>query len=682
MLQSHAVKRDGKGSLHMCPDIDWKVEDDSGQHTIAQTRSNNRSRRRKIALGLVILLGIGLGVMYSSIPGLRSKPTPTRVVARPTVTSRPTHLPMSVVLPTSTVSAPIPVVVLSPLPASISSSLSCSPTVGSAWHSWLADQNPLAVLTLVTDHDTVWAGTSLGVRRINTQTDDYVTYEELGETDMLLPVEDGQVWAVSKRGLFFFDGSHWIKPEVTADVTNIGQLGVDRFGDLHVFSSDGRYPIRYHYSGHIPPFTKRHGADPDYIGDNPTVCTLWQAASTGSYTHRSPTECDAFNQARWKIYRELTQAYPVMAIDADQSVWWAAENILGHLSNGRSIELALPVNQIYALAPDPERGVWIGTDRGLVYTDGDKLRWVPLGLDQCTVRGIPTNIAVDTRGAAWLLTTAGDVLRFAPGDQTWTAVTDLRASAAGRPVYEIVATPAGGIWVTHGYDLQQFDGSTLVQSITLPTDVRGMHILFVDPAGIVWNLSNCSRQQFNPSTNQWTGYDLVSLHEPCDLTAPVMTSDGSFYALSSGGLIAYPRTSALAGETTAPPRRLVASIPNLGDYPILVADKRGGVWIAACQQHALWHYQNGKLTLPSQSAEWQSLGLADTFCPRQLYVDDQNRLWISVEGGLIMGDQQTFRHIPLSVGTISRLTSGPDGRIWVIGDKGVGVYDPKADKLP
>ncbi|HTP09721.1 MAG TPA: hypothetical protein VMP08_15805, partial [Anaerolineae bacterium] len=393
---------------------------------------------------------------------------------------------------------------------------------------------------MLTDHGTVWAGTSLGVRRINPQTDADVAYEELGDTDMLLPVEDGRMWAVSKRGLFYFDGNHWIKPEMDTTDKYFYQLGIDQAGDLRALSSAGRYPESYHYSGHTPPLISIKGPANASVDSNPTVCTQWQTITTGSYIHRSPAECDALNQARWKIYRELTQDYPVMAIAADQSVWWAARNTLGHLSDTQSSSYALPVGQIYALASDPERGVWIGTDRGLAYFDDSTLRWVSLGLEQCALQGVPKDIAVDAHGVAWLLTTNGEVLRFAPGDRNWTAVTEFRTTAQGRPVQALVAAPTGGIWISHGYDLQYFDGNTLIQSTTVPIYTYGVHNLFVDPAGIVWNLGECERYQFNPNTDQWSGYDLCNLHKSSDLTAPVMVRDGSFYSLDSDGLIAYP----------------------------------------------------------------------------------------------------------------------------------------------
>lgn len=75
----------------MCPDIEWQVDDDSGQQTVAKTSAPKRSSRwQKIAIGFVIFLGIGLGVIYRSIPEPPPRPTPASVpLITPTVPPPP-----------------------------------------------------------------------------------------------------------------------------------------------------------------------------------------------------------------------------------------------------------------------------------------------------------------------------------------------------------------------------------------------------------------------------------------------------------------------------------------------------------------------------------------------------------------------------------------------------------------
>ena len=59
----------------MSPDIEWHVGDETDQETVIKTPHKQPSRWRKLAVSLVVVLGIGLGVAYLSIPRRqRSRP--------------------------------------------------------------------------------------------------------------------------------------------------------------------------------------------------------------------------------------------------------------------------------------------------------------------------------------------------------------------------------------------------------------------------------------------------------------------------------------------------------------------------------------------------------------------------------------------------------------------------------
>lgn len=76
----------------MSPDLEWRVEDPAGEQTIAKTSAPRPPRWRKWVIGLVVTLGVGLGVIYRSIPEpARPAPTPT-VVPSPTPTAMPAAL--------------------------------------------------------------------------------------------------------------------------------------------------------------------------------------------------------------------------------------------------------------------------------------------------------------------------------------------------------------------------------------------------------------------------------------------------------------------------------------------------------------------------------------------------------------------------------------------------------------
>ncbi len=69
----------------MSPDLEWRVGDETGQETIARTLPRSMSRWRKSAMAIVMMLGVGLGVIYASIPEPPKRmaaPTPTAIDLR------------------------------------------------------------------------------------------------------------------------------------------------------------------------------------------------------------------------------------------------------------------------------------------------------------------------------------------------------------------------------------------------------------------------------------------------------------------------------------------------------------------------------------------------------------------------------------------------------------------------
>lgn len=69
----------------MSPDIEWRVGEDAEQETIAQITTRKPSRWRKPIVLLAVALGLGLGMLYASIP------EPPRPIAPPTPIATPTR---------------------------------------------------------------------------------------------------------------------------------------------------------------------------------------------------------------------------------------------------------------------------------------------------------------------------------------------------------------------------------------------------------------------------------------------------------------------------------------------------------------------------------------------------------------------------------------------------------------
>jgi ligand-binding sensor domain-containing protein len=172
--------------------------------------------------------------------------------------------------------------------------------------------------------------------------------------------------------------------------------------------------------------------------------------------------------------------------------------------------------------------------------------------------------------------------------------------------------------------------------------------------------SVCDLMQWVVSAKAWAYHPVPQGY----LRQVVVGSDGTVYAVGPEGL--YMRV-------VMGPRSEFRPVGAKG-ADLIAADKRGGVWVASRETGWMWHYAGGKLT--PHGPEFYGGAL------QQLTVDSQNRLWAALNESLSVYDGMSWRGIATPLRQIRVLTSGPDGRIWLVGDIGVAVYDPAADKQP
>lgn len=149
-----------------------------------------------------------------------------------------------------------------------------------------------------------------------------------------------------------------------------------------------------------------------------------------------------------------------------------------------------------------------------------------------------------------------------------------------------------------------------------------------------------------------------------------MTIDknGRIYALGQNGIYASSTTNQAVSNW-----QMAVSLQDKGSALLFVVDEQGGLWLASRETGKLWHYANGKETALGQQFQSQALSA--------LYAND--RLWAIDQNTLALYTDRAWRHIPTpAIGNIIKLAGESDGRIWLISDSGIAVYDPALDQQP
>ncbi len=567
-----------------------------------------------------------------------------------------------------------------------------------AWTVWHASPQPEAILSLATQGDRLWAGTSFGVWQIDLQTRQIARYDaQIGAVLLLLPIEDGQVWASAFDGLFFFDRRQWRNIELpnhlevggVGSARHIDMIAVDDNGGLALRTSPGRWGIyTARYSGHLPANVEGDPMpDINAVILDPLNCQLWplMASYEAGKNHRSSAECLALQDA----LQTLVPAPHVNLrwdFDGDGSLWVVgpAKMVLTHWANGKSSTIKLPLDvRVNALTSDPTRGIWLGTNRGLMYTDGQMVYQMP-NLDQSFIGGNPRDLAVESAGAVWVLTAESRLSWLQPGSSTFEVVPGVNARA--------IAAAADGVWITHGNDLIHLKlGDPMPATIFPPIPDCKLDRLTTDRAGDVWATTRCGLAwQYQPIIGRWTRHmlDIPMWDEGAfdNIQSIVAGIDGTVYAISSTGvgLLTEPGdkiTETVNSPNTAPPYAtyrhhafsLSSSTAPLSNGPS-AADRQGGVWLTTSDRYDLWHYMNGQFTVLEHP-------FGNTWITT-LQVDQSNRLWAAnLFNRLAVYDGQQWRTFATpGIGAVFHIVPAPDGRVWFVGSGGVAVYDPTKDK--
>jgi ligand-binding sensor domain-containing protein len=100
---------------------------------------------------------------------------------------------------------------------------------------------------------------------------------------------------------------------------------------------------------------------------------------------------------------------------SDRTVW-----MLANIDRTRIITQELPINFIGPMVADPQRGIWLGTDRGLLYADGtDLYLGLVKDLAACVGPSYIKEIVDDSQGTTWARSLFDGIYALPPGETQW-----------------------------------------------------------------------------------------------------------------------------------------------------------------------------------------------------------------------------------------------------------------------
>ncbi len=333
---------------------------------------------------------------------------------------------------------------------------------------------------------------------------------------------------------------------------------------------------------------------------------------------------------------------------------------------------------VMAMVAAPDGQMWVGTTAGLLRYDGQVMRREPMPVED----GVFALAWLD--GRLWVSSAAGMMWREADGTWRLPPWSQRFGTDAGNIVWAIAAAGDGeywlgserGLWRTHG------DAAPLPmlgEQVPLSRRRNVMTLLRGNDGGLWVPLH---------------GRGLAYLREDWKRTAvvplPVELGDGVYCPLvqaANGGLWQVEPEGRLSRLDTRTGERqtLPRSWPALQGMPVTagVEDHRGRLWLG--------NYLTGIARIDLRSGEhWTWQDRADATpqygAPGWIVEDAHGDIWLSVlntlqrrdgDSGRVL-DAFVFGHDPQLPGEQpGQLGNGPAGTVWVSGNRGVHVWDPR-----
>jgi len=343
-------------------------------------------------------------------------------------------------------------------------------------------------------------------------------------------------------------------------------------------------------------------------------------------------------------------------------------------------------NHVYAAAPDKKGGVWLGTEKGIVYynAQGD---WSCYNTENSplTVNDVQA-IHLDDKGGVWFGTWRGGAY-YLGADKKWQTYNTENSSLPGNRIYAITTDREGGTWFgvdSCGAAYLSAEGEwSVVNASNSDLPVNDVPDIVVDSEGSVW-FATYNGLACLESSGEWKIYSTENSILPADLISVLaLSEEGSIWAGAGGGV-----ARIVGGEVKTVYTKENSKLP--GDVvKSLCLDESGRVWTGtwgggvACltpseDTWTVYNYRTtqmpGKLALPSNTI--------NTVLP--LHLEGNDMVWFGTDKGAASFDLQggTWTNFPLveqsggEPAHVRRISRGPDGSLaFALDGSGLAVLN-------
>ena len=437
---------------------------------------------------------------------------------------------------------------------------------------------------------------------------------------------------------------------LAAKTTTIDDILADRPGDIWVRRSDwvqrrfqGRWSPVLPYKG-VTEMVRHPDGSVLYGGPSGIV----RVASDGTASILSP-----------EPYLALGQEYGIH-LDRRSRLWIGSKNGLWVYESGKGARQITGITErVNAVTTDSSGMLWVGANEKLYRLSEADLAAGTLPSPVLDARARFVSAATTRDGLLMLGTLEGLLLVRSNAIRVVTSRRAMPAVESG----SIASTGDGTIWVTSSCsDLLRMDRSMLV----------------IDSMARPYALGGCTRSvRFDRRGRLWAGGDgairrrdtdrrerlwrVDTLGEGLGLVRPLLPDgDSVFFGMSDGRVGVVDRTDRvnfLNGWRTRTERPVES----------LVLGRDGALWVG----------QAGTMSRVTQSAT-QTFGASHGLpgaVPRALYADSSGALWIGTYGaGLWYFRLGTpARAVPVTDQTVSAIIEGPNGQLWMPGNRGLSV---------